>query len=485
MNLHTSAGLGNAIGNLTNARVVGTPLVVTAGQQDERHIAADPLLSGDLVGHRPTGHEVGPRAAQRGRARRVYLHRAFHDAASPPAGPVFLSLPMNLLEEEFHGPLPEPTSIELASVAPCLDELAALLAEVPVGALAIVVGDEINSGHPDGVDAVVELAEALGAPGVRIAPPLDRRLPRGPSAMARAATDGRGAGPRPRCNPSGGSSCSAANRSWRIRTRLPIRCPRAPTSCTCHPIRPGWVGTTRPAAALRGPGRDGGRAASRSSRGRIDRDAVADALAERTRRSAGEAEAVAEQGARPLRRRRRWTRWLPPTPCSRSCPTTRSSSTKPSRRGSMSTGSIRHMGPGRYFRCRGGGLGWGMPAAVGAALGAAGPPAVCIVGDGSALYSPQALWTAAHLDLPVVFVVVNNRQYLILKRNLQAMSRTSASSGRFVAMDIDRPPVDYLALAASFGVPAMSVTHADEVGDAVRDAIAKGGPRLIEVPISS
>jgi benzoylformate decarboxylase len=148
-------------------------------------------------------------------------------------------------------------------------------------------------------------------------------------------------------------------------------------------------------------------------------------------------------------------------------------------------GFHRHMAPGRYLRCRGGGLGWGMPAAVGAALGAAGPPAVCIVGDGSALYSPQALWTAAHWDLPVVFVVVNNRQYLILKRNLQGMGGTSAASGRFVAMDIDRPPVDYLALAASFGVPGTSVTHADDIGDAVREAIAKGGPRLIEVPISS
>ncbi|MEJ7582823.1 MAG: thiamine pyrophosphate-binding protein [Acidimicrobiales bacterium] len=50
LNLHTSAGLGNAIGNLTNAKANGTPLVVTAGQQDERHLAADPLLSGDLVG---------------------------------------------------------------------------------------------------------------------------------------------------------------------------------------------------------------------------------------------------------------------------------------------------------------------------------------------------------------------------------------------------------------------------------------------------
>jgi len=144
----------------------------------------------------------------------------------------------------------------------------------------------------------------------------------------------------------------------------------------------------------------------------------------------------------------------------------------------------RNLAPGRYLRCRGGGLGWGMPAAVGAALGASGPPAICVVGDGSALYSPQALWTAAHLDLPVVFVVVNNRQYLILKRNLQGMAGTSVATGRFVAMDLDRPPVDFVALARSFGVAGSQVDHAADVGDAVSTAIDRGGPHLIEVPIA-
>ena len=142
------------------------------------------------------------------------------------------------------------------------------------------------------------------------------------------------------------------------------------------------------------------------------------------------------------------------------------------------------MGPGRYLCCRGGGLGWAMPAAVGAALGAGGAPAVCVVGDGSALYSPQALWTAAHLDLPVVFVVVNNRQYLILKRILAGMGGTSAATGRFVAMDLDSPPVDYAALAASFGVTATRVDHAGDIGDAVRAAVERGGPHLVEIPIA-
>ena len=89
LNLHTSAGLGNAIGNLTNAQANATPLVVTAGQQDLRHIATDPLLAGDLVGlARPVSkwaHEVRT-LGELG----TILRRAFHDAASPLPGPVFV-----------------------------------------------------------------------------------------------------------------------------------------------------------------------------------------------------------------------------------------------------------------------------------------------------------------------------------------------------------------------------------------------------------
>jgi benzoylformate decarboxylase len=141
--------------------------------------------------------------------------------------------------------------------------------------------------------------------------------------------------------------------------------------------------------------------------------------------------------------------------------------------------------PGRYFFCRGGGLGWGMPAALGVSLGHGHEPVLCVVGDGSAMYSPQALWTAAHEQLPVVFGVVNNRQYLILKNNLRGMSGDSVRNDRFVAMDIDDPPVDYVALAHSMGVDATLVEKAGDVGDAVRAALDSGRPHLIELPIAA
>src|SRR6201993_401116 len=80
------------------------------------------------------------------------------------------------------------------------------------------------------------------------------------------------------------------------------------------------------------------------------------------------------------------------------------------------------------------------------------------VGDGAALYSPQALWTAAHERLPVTFVVINNREYNILKKFMRSQPHyASARANRFIAMDIVDPVIDFLALAASMGVPARRI----------------------------
>src|SRR5690606_28180772 len=130
------------IGNLTNARANGTPLVVTAGQQDERQLAADPLLSGPLAElAAPTvrwAHEVRS-LGELG----TMLRRGFADAAKPPTGPVFLSLRMDLLERS--GPAadvgaPPRSTLNLDSEAGGLEELADLLCGPPLGRVAIVAG---------------------------------------------------------------------------------------------------------------------------------------------------------------------------------------------------------------------------------------------------------------------------------------------------------------------------------------------------------
>jgi benzoylformate decarboxylase len=142
--------------------------------------------------------------------------------------------------------------------------------------------------------------------------------------------------------------------------------------------------------------------------------------------------------------------------------------------------------PNQYSFMRGGGLGWGMPAAVGCSLGLGRAPVVCLIGDGAALYSPQALWTAAHERLPVTFVVMNNREYNVLKNFMRSQAGyNSAKTNRFIAMDLDHPAIDYVALANSMGVPARRVERAADIAPSIEAAISSGTTNLVEVLISA
>jgi benzoylformate decarboxylase len=123
-----------------------------------------------------------------------------------------------------------------------------------------------------------------------------------------------------------------------------------------------------------------------------------------------------------------------------------------------------------------------MPAAVGASL-ATGGWVASFVGDGGAMYSPQALWSAAHNRARVVFVVFNNRRYGVLQNVARSLGYANAKAGRFVGMDVVDPAIDFQALAASMGVPAERAGDRDAVGAAVARALGREGPSLIEIPI--
>jgi benzoylformate decarboxylase len=109
---------------------------------------------------------------------------------------------------------------------------------------------------------------------------------------------------------------------------------------------------------------------------------------------------------------------------------------------------------------------------------------VAVVGDGSFLYSPQALWTAVREHLPVVAVVLNNRGYLILRRFLAEMRGPSAATPP-VGLDITGPSVDLVSIARGFGAAALRVDRLAEVGDAVREALAAARPTLLDVQVAA
>src|SRR5204862_7475238 len=136
-----------------------------------------------------------------------------------------------------------------------------------------------------------------------------------------------------------------------------------------------------------------------------------------------------------------------------------------------------------FFGLRGGGIGWGLPAALGIKLALPQRPVIALVGDGSAMYTAQALWTAAHESLAVVYVIFNNASYRILKERTKALKGFSAEDDRYVAMDLIDPLIDYVGLAKSLGVAGEHVEKVADVVPAVGRALASGGPALIDVRI--
>jgi acetolactate synthase-1/2/3 large subunit len=139
--------------------------------------------------------------------------------------------------------------------------------------------------------------------------------------------------------------------------------------------------------------------------------------------------------------------------------------------------------PHTYLALTGGAIGQGLPSATGAALACPGRKVIALQADGSGLYTLQALWTQAREGLDVVSVVLANRGYGILALELE---RAGGTAGPFAAsLSALSPEPDWVALARGFGVPGVRVDDAPSLARALRDALAAGGPHLIEVVVSS
>jgi acetolactate synthase-1/2/3 large subunit len=133
----------------------------------------------------------------------------------------------------------------------------------------------------------------------------------------------------------------------------------------------------------------------------------------------------------------------------------------------------------------GGAIGYGLPAATGAALACPDRPVVCLQADGSAMYTISALWTMAREGLDVTTVVVSNRSYAILRLELQRVGAEGSGPKAANLLDIGRPDLDFVAMATGMGVPASRATTGEELAEQFRRALAEPGPHLIEAVVPS
>jgi benzoylformate decarboxylase len=483
LNLHTAGGLGHGMGNLLNASVSQTPLVVTAGQQDSRHTVTDPLLFGDLVRIAEPAVKWAREVASADQLP-VLVRRAFHDASAAPTGPVFLSLPMDVMEEMSTVGIGGRSRIDRSAVGGSLEQLAKYLADVAPGRLAIIAGDEIYAS--EAAQETVAVAQALGATVYGSSWP--SRIPFPTSHPLWAGNLPTKANDIAAILSNYDAIFALGGKS--LVTILYTAGSAVPPGCDVFQL----------SADVRDLGRTYVTKLSVVGEIKASLRALLPWLDETTKRNSKAYAALLQKAEQ--HRARRWQSLENMVASQMDSPVT--TPLVAAREAVRAIGSdiaivdeavatsshvrefLKSDSPNQYSFIRGGGLGWGMPAAVGCSLGLGRAPVVCLVGDGAALYSPQALWTAAHEMLPVTFIVMNNREYNVLKNFMRSqVGYNSAKMNRYIAMDLVPPAIDYVALANSMGVPARRVERATDIAPSIEAAISSGTTNLVEVLISA
>ena len=480
VNLHTNPGLAHALGNLYNVYRAGTPLIVTAGQQDTRSMIDEPLLYADMLElarqHTKWCWEVH-HAAEIPAA----MARAFKIAQTPPTGPVFLSLPVNVMEERAQIELPPVTLIgpRVRGDISKIKEAAAVLASARNP--GIIAGD--GCARSGALAELVRLAETIAA---RVhAEPLNSLLvfPTGHSLYA-------------------GPLFPNAKQTRALLEGVDVILAigvnnLAPLVYTGMRMIPGGVrmiqidagdhelGKTYPAevAILADP-----------------RSAIEELIQELTPFTNAASEALAKRRAliatHIAEARAKFTEHamtasadgpMSPAYVAREMRLAAAKDAVLVDESVTSTAFVRTIFelnvPNSFFYAKGGSLGLGLPEAVGVKLAMPDRQVLCTVGDGTALYTIQGLWTAARYGLAVTFVVFNNASYMILKGGLLAMKGESAERGLFVGMDITEPEIDFVKLAESMGLSARRVLKAAELRPALDWALSQKGPTLLDVAI--
>ncbi|MBI2177065.1 MAG: thiamine pyrophosphate-binding protein [Candidatus Tectomicrobia bacterium] len=485
INLHVAPGLGNALGMLYNSKRAGTPLVVTAGNQGQEGHLCETVLWDDLP------RMAAPLTKWAYEVRRVEdleqaLRRAVKVALSPPTGPVFLSLPGDVMLAPPPPMQGSPTRIATAFPAAEAGVRRAAEALAQARRPAIVAGSGVT--RSGAVQELVRLAERLGAQvfgesaSNTIAFPLGHPLYSGE--LVRVAKHLR-------------AQLEGFDLLFFIGTEafilsFPPDVPIIPAGTrTMHLDLNAWeIGKNYPAdpALLGDPG----------ATLALLLPALEEALGEAGRARAQERRREAELTATALRKKLTPPALTPESESAKGMPPAvfQAALGEALPRGcALVDESITTGGPGLrqavagkaggYFGMKGGGIGLGLPTALGVKVALPERPVVCVSGDGSAMYTIQTLWSAARYGVGCVWIIANNRSYRILKERVLNLQGNSQELRRFVAMDLREPEIGFAGLAEGMGVPARRADTAKELKSALAGALAAGKPCLIDARVQN
>ena len=480
VNLHIQTGLANGLSLLHNASESGTPMVLTSCNNDVRKLAEGRT---DLV---EMTRQFTKWSAEVTHPEQVpaVLRRAFNEAKTPPTGPVYVAFSANALDDEAEVEI-VPSSQGYFRTAPdavAIDKASRMLeeAERPV----MLVGERLA--HSRGTAEAVRVAEMVGA---RVYAPFysEMNFPSGHPQFLGPASGLLPAG-RALLSSSDVVLCVGANVSSGY-FYTSGRALERDTGLIHVDSDPREVGRSEPTdlGIIADP-----KTALAHLADSLESNMTGSAReAAKGRAAAAAEEKQAQKQAWAKRLRERWSL----SPMSTERMMTEVAGVLPgdaiiaddsvTTRASVQ-GAIELNEPGCVFGERGGSLGWGMGGALGLKLANPDRPVVAIVGDGSAMMTVQALWTAVNEGIPVVYVICNNRSYRILKLNMGTYKRhilnDEAPESRYIGMDFPAP-FDFEGIAASFGVDSRRIEDPADLAPAMKRALDLGEPALLDVVI--
>ena len=480
VNLHITPGLAHGIGNLYGAKVAGAPLVVTAGNHELDFRHEEPILSGDLEAMVEQFCKDATEVTSVD-ALPMLLRRAFRTALTPPTGPVFLSLPLDVMTAETGddveplGPVPTAGRGDPGQVERAVEMLAG--GDQPV----LVLGDHVARAGTDAVEAAVDLAEASGARvfGEMLASEVN--FPTDHEQWLTVLPPSEGLG-RMLMDSDTVAFVGCSTNTTLMRHDEPLVNPGAKT---IHVGPDTWeLAKNEPtnAAVIGDPGYVAAELAERLDERLSDE--------ERARRI-GKVRELKESVSGTIRRMGEDETPEDETRASKAELVDAIESVVPEAyvvdESVTSTYALLtrfDLDPEQYVSNKGGGLGYGLPASVGAALAEAETDdpreVVGFVGDGSYLYYPHTLYTAARHGLDLTVVVSDNRNYRILKDNTVRMFGTEYEDHDFVGMDFD-PHVDIPKNAESHGARGHLVETPETLVETLEAAVERPGPDVVDV----
>jgi benzoylformate decarboxylase len=454
VNLHSGAGVGNALGNIYTAHRNQTPLVITAGQQARSILPLQAFLYAERASEFPRPYVKYSVEPARAEDVPSAIARAYYVAMQPPCGPTFVSIPIDDWTRPAEAIEARQVSRELGPDPVAMKTLVSALESAKHSAL--VVGPGVD--RADAVDLMVRVAERIKA-AVWVSP-----------FSARCSFPERHAQFSGFLHASPGQLSEALRAhdlvvvvgapvfTFHVEGRVSIfdgettifQITDDPTAAAVTPVGTSIVATMKPALSMLLEMLPETKRAAPAGRVLPPKPSAADPipveyLLDALHRAMPADAALVEEA--------------------------------PSHRPAMQK-FMPMRGQDSFYTMASGGLGWSLPAAVGMALGRPGVRTVCLIGDGSAMYSIQALWTAAQRKLPLTVVVINNAGYGAMRSFSQVMQVRNVPG-------LDLPDIDFVKLAEGMGCHAVRVAKSSELAGALKRGLAHDGVSLIEVMVDS